>query len=80
MSPAFIKGIKEYLPEASITFDKFHILKVINKAIDQVRREIVQSAKAKVRGFRTFRNFRIVVFLLTGDLNFKAINQNTTIK
>ena len=39
MSPAFIKGIDMFLPEASITFDKFHILKVINKAVDQVRRE-----------------------------------------
>lgn len=195
MSPAFIKGVKEYLPEATITFDKFHILKVINGAVDQVRREevssqpilrktryvflknqnnltvnqketleelqlsklnlksiralhirenfqeiykapseeefeillkkwyfwathsrlapiikaaktiknhwegvlewkrsqisngileglnsIVQAAKAKARGFKTFRNFRIVVFLLTGDLNFKVLNPNVSIK
>ena len=39
MSPAFIKGVKENLPEAEITFDKFHIIKIINKAVDQVRRE-----------------------------------------
>ncbi len=39
MSPAFIKGIDMYLPEANITFDKFHIMKIINKAVDQVRRE-----------------------------------------
>jgi len=38
MSPAFIKGVKEHLPEAKITFDKFHILKLINEAVDQVRR------------------------------------------
>lgn len=38
MSPAFIKGVKEKLPNAQITFDKFHILKVINKAVDEVRR------------------------------------------
>jgi len=38
MSPAFIKGIGEYLPEAQITFDKFHILKIINEAVDNVRR------------------------------------------
>lgn len=195
MSPAFIKGIKEFLPEANITFDKFHILKVINKAVDQVRREevsiqpilanaryvllkneknltitqrekleelrlshlnlksiralhirenfqeiykavteeefeillkkwyfwathsrldpiikaaktikkhwdgvlewkksqinnglleglnsIVQAAKAKARGFKTFRNLRIVVFLLTGNLDFKVLNPNVAIK
>jgi len=28
MSPAFIKGVRENLPQAGITFDKFHILKV----------------------------------------------------
>jgi transposase len=38
MSPAFIKGVSEYLPESKITFDKFHILKIINKAVDSVRR------------------------------------------
>ena len=39
MSPAFIKGVKENLPQAEITFDKFHIIKLINEAVDQVRRE-----------------------------------------
>jgi len=39
MSPAFIKGVKENLPEAEITFDKFHIIKLINEAVDKVRRE-----------------------------------------
>jgi transposase len=195
MSPAFIKGIEEYLPKASITFDKFHILKIINEAVDQVRREevslqpiltkaryvllknydnltknqkekleelklselnlksiralhirenyqeiykassekkfeillkkwyfwathsrldpiikaaktikvhwdgilawkksqinngileglnsIVQAAKAKARGFKTFRNLKIVVFLLTGDLNFNVLNPHVRIQ
>ena len=39
MSPAFIKGVTEHLPNAKITFDKFHILKIINEAVDEVRRE-----------------------------------------
>lgn len=38
MSPAFIKGTREHLPEAEITFDKFHIVKLINEAVDEVRR------------------------------------------
>lgn len=38
MSPAFIKGVRENLPNAEITFDKFHILKIINEAVDKVRR------------------------------------------
>ena len=39
MSPAFIKGVMENLPNAKITFDKFHILKIIGEAVDAVRRE-----------------------------------------
>jgi len=39
MSPAFIKGIKENLPKAKITFDKFHIIKTLNTAVDEVRRQ-----------------------------------------
>lgn len=39
MSPAFIKGIGEQFENANITFDKFHVIKRINEAVDQVRRE-----------------------------------------
>ncbi len=190
MSPAFIKGVKEHLPNAEITFDKFHIMKILNNAVDQVRKQelatnpilkdskyvllknksnltvkqqnkreelsmpklnlksiralhirenfqeiykaktdnqfetllnkwyfwathsrikpikqvactiknhwqgvlqwkktqinnglleglnsLIQAAKAKARGFRTYRNFRIVAFLITGKLNFNQINK-----
>ncbi len=39
MSPAFIAGVQEHFPEASITFDRFHIMKIMGNAVDQVRRE-----------------------------------------
>lgn len=39
MSPAFIKGVKEHLPEAKITFDRFHVVKILNKAVDEVRKQ-----------------------------------------
>ena len=38
MSPAFIAGIAQSLTNAQITFDKFHVVKLINKAVDAVRR------------------------------------------
>jgi len=43
MSPTFIKGIAEQLPKAKITFYKFHILKIIKKGVNQVRREEVKA-------------------------------------
>jgi len=39
MSPAFISGIENNFPNASITFDKFHVMKLMNEAVDKVRRE-----------------------------------------
>ena len=39
MSPSFIQGAKESFPLAAITFDKFHIMKALNHAMDEVRRE-----------------------------------------
>jgi transposase len=39
MSPAFIKGVEENFKKAKITFDKFHIMKIINAGLDEVRRQ-----------------------------------------
>jgi transposase len=41
MSPAFINGVSESLPNAEITFDKFHVMKIINEAVDTVRKNEV---------------------------------------
>jgi transposase len=38
MSPAYRKGAREHFPEAQVTFDKFHVMKLLNEAVDQVRR------------------------------------------
>ena len=39
MSPAFVKGARENFPMAELTFDKFHVIKVVNEAVDRTRRE-----------------------------------------
>jgi len=39
MSPAFIKGVEENFINADITFDKFHVMQAVNKAVDEVRRQ-----------------------------------------
>jgi len=38
MSPAFIKGCTEELPNARITFDKFHVVWHANAALDKMHR------------------------------------------
>jgi transposase len=39
MSPAFIRGVEENLHNATITFDKYHIMKIINTVVDEVRKD-----------------------------------------
>ncbi|MBT9140368.1 MAG: hypothetical protein DDT30_00944 [Dehalococcoidia bacterium] len=39
MSPAFIAGMKKHLPQDEITFDRFHIMKIVIEAVDEIRRQ-----------------------------------------
>ena len=39
MSKSYVAGVTEHLPDAEITFDPFHVMAIINKAVDQVRRQ-----------------------------------------
>jgi transposase len=39
MSTAFISGISQYLPNARMTFDRYHLAAKLSEAIDAVRRE-----------------------------------------
>ncbi len=39
MSPAFISGVENEFENAAITFDKFHVVKILNSAVDEVRRQ-----------------------------------------
>jgi len=39
MSKAFIKGLRDYFPNAYLTFDRFHVMKLVNEAVDDVRRK-----------------------------------------
>jgi hypothetical protein len=36
-SPAFIKGVDEHLPNARVTFDKFHVVAHASAAVDKMR-------------------------------------------
>lgn len=51
MSPAFIKGVTDHLPNAQITFDKFHVIAQASKALDAMRRKEQQHDKS-LKGLR----------------------------
>lgn len=59
MSAAFIKGVGEHLPEAAITFDKFHAVKLVNDAVDEVRRaEVKERPELKRSRYLWLKNQR----------------------
>jgi transposase len=39
MSPAYIKGVKEHFGNATISFDKFHVVSQVGAAVEEVRRK-----------------------------------------
>ena len=51
MSPAYIKGVTTYLPEAKITFDKYHVIANASKALDRTR-VIEQRTDTSLKGMR----------------------------
>lgn len=52
MSKAFIKGIKEALPNAEITFDPFHLIQLMNDALGKVRAEEARLFPELLKGSR----------------------------
>jgi len=51
MSPAFIKGISKHLPDARITFDKFHVVAHASAAVDKTRR-LEKKTDPSLKGMR----------------------------
>lgn len=52
MSKAFIKGIKEALPNAEITFDPFHLIQLMNDALGKIRAEEARLFPELLKGSR----------------------------
>jgi transposase len=40
MSPAYRKGVRQYLPKARIVYDRFHLMQMAGKALDEVRKQL----------------------------------------
>ena len=54
MSPAFISGVQKEFPAADIVFDRFHVNKMLNEAMDEVRRRERAEHEALKRHKYTF--------------------------
>lgn len=45
LSAAFIKAVRENLPQAETVFDRFHVQRLATDAVDKVRRDLVRKLK-----------------------------------
>ena len=62
MSPSFISGAMEHLPNAQLVFDKFHLVQSLNQSLDEVR-------KAERKGNDLLKNHKYTVLKKYGNLS-----------
>jgi transposase len=48
MSAAYWSAVLENLPDTALVFDKFHVIKLMNERLDDLRREMVREAEGAV--------------------------------
>ena len=44
LAPAYISAVLKNLPQASLVFDRFHVVKLLNKKLTQLRRDLYREA------------------------------------
>jgi transposase len=67
MNAAYASVTKIYLPDVDIVFDRFHVVALLNMAIDEIRRD--QQAKCNAIGLKVIQGMR---FLLLS--NYEKLN------
>ncbi|MEA3515203.1 MAG: ISL3 family transposase [Nanoarchaeota archaeon] len=65
----YIKAIKEQCPNVKLIFDKFHVVKKVNKALDKVRKQ--EFAKAEPEERKRMKHKRFVILKRKSNLNQK---------
>ena len=50
MSPAFIKGVTAHLPEATPTYDRFHVVRAVKRKVKELERRL-KASKADALGY-----------------------------
>jgi transposase len=56
MSRTYIGAIEDHLPEALLVIDRFHVIKELNNAVDETRKEVWRTAsKAERKGLKGLR-------------------------
>jgi transposase len=57
MSPAFISAVQENLPSAMLVFDRFHVMKLYNDKLSELRRDVQREATTRLQ-MQTLKGIR----------------------
>ena len=47
MSGAYAASVRAHAPHAVMTFDRFHVIKLMNERLDDLRRELAREAQGR---------------------------------
>jgi transposase len=61
MNAAYASAVEQFLPNVDIVFDRFHIMGLLNAAIDEIRRS--QQNKCNQIGLKVLKGYRISPFI-----------------
>jgi transposase len=71
MSPAYISGVMTHLPDAKITFDKFHVTALLNKAMDELRKaERKEHEMLKGHKYTVLSNYKNLTKVKQDELDY----------
>jgi transposase len=59
MSKSYYSAVRKYLPGVDIVFDRFHVMQLVNKSIDKVRRKQQKSLEKQNR--KTLKGCRFLI-------------------
>jgi transposase len=59
MNAAYASATKKHLPSVDVVFDRFHIMALLNTAIDEIRRD--QQAKCNAIGLKAIKGMRFLL-------------------
>jgi len=69
----YIASIKEHCPNGEIVFDKFHVIKKVNEALDTIRRK--EFADATAREKLNMKRKRFIILKRNKNLNEKQLER-----
>jgi transposase len=68
MSGAYWAAVLEALPKAKVVFDRFHIIKLMNEKLDDLRRAMVREAEGPLK--MVIKGTRFLLLMRLNNLNF----------